>query len=114
MEFQKELSSEEVAHLHAFLESMLPMSARQEGQNLEQKMSKYDSEQIGTIRAPTLVLHAPDDTLIAYEQGEFTAKNVPGAQLIRMEKGGHLALMFDVNAGARENLRRFLEEYNSR
>lgn len=113
-EFQKQLSSEEVAQLHRFLKSMLPMSARQDGQNLEQKMSEYDSEQIRNIQAPTIVLHAPDDTLIAYEQGEFTAKNIPGAQLIPMEKGGHLALMFNINAGAREKLLGFLEQYNSR
>jgi hypothetical protein len=29
-----------------------------------------------------------------------------------MEKGGHLALMLDINAGAKEKLLEFLEQYN--
>lgn len=114
MEVQKQLSPEEVAQLNAFLESIVPMGARRNGQLLEQQMSEYDAEQIHNIQAPTLVMHAPDDTLISIEQGEFTAKNIPGAQFITMEKGGHLALMFNMNAEAREKLREFLEQYNSR
>lgn len=114
MEVQEQLSPEEVAQLNGFLESIEPMGARRNGQLLEQQMSEYDAEQITKIQAPTLVMHAPDDTLISIEQGEFTAKNIPGAQFVTMEKGGHLALMFNVNAGAREQLREFLEQYNSR
>jgi len=104
----------EVTQLNAFLESIVPMGTRRNGQLLEQHMSEYDAEQIHNIQVPTLVLHARDDTLVSFEQGEFTAKNIPGAQLIPMEKGGHLALMFNINAGAREILLGFLEQYNSR
>jgi 2-hydroxy-6-oxonona-2,4-dienedioate hydrolase len=113
MEVQKQLSPQEVAQLNAFLESTEPMGARQKGQNLEQHMSEYAAEQIRNIQVPTLVVHARDDTLLAFEQGEFTAKNIPGARLIPMEKGGHLALMIDINAGAREKVLEFLEQYNS-
>lgn len=112
MEVQQQLSPEEVVQLNAFLESIVPMGARRNGQLLEQRMSEYDAEQIRKIQVPTLVMHAPDDTLIAIEQGEFTAKNIPEAQFITMEKGGHLALMFNMNAGAREKLWEFLEQYN--
>lgn len=114
MEVQQQLSPVEVAELNAFLESIVPMGARRQGQLLEQQMSEYDATQISKIQTPTLVMHAPDDTLVAIEQGKFTANNIPGAQFITMEKGGHLALMFDMNAGAREQLREFLEQYNSR
>ena len=114
MEVQKQLSPEEVTQLNAFLESIVPMGARRNGQLLEQHMSEYDAEQIHNIQVPTLVLHARDDTLVSFEQGEFTAKNIPGAKLIPMEKGGHLALMFNINAGARKKLLEFLEQYNSR
>jgi 2-hydroxy-6-oxonona-2,4-dienedioate hydrolase len=112
LEVQQQLSPQEVAQLHAFLQSMEPMGARQNGQNLEQHMSEYDAQQIRNIQAPTLVLHAPDDTLVAFEQGEFAANSIPGAQLIPMEKGGHLALMMNVNAGAREKVLKFLERQN--
>ena len=114
VEVQKQLSFEETAQLKSFLESIVPMGARRNGQLLEQHMSEYDAEQIRNIQAPTLVLHARDDTLIAFEQGEFTARNIPGAQLIPMEKGGHLALMMNMNAEAREKLLVFLELYNNR
>ena len=114
MDVQKHLSPRERAQLNIFLESIEPMGARRNGQLLEQRMSEYDAEQIRTIQVPTLVMHARDDTLISFEQGEFTARNIPGAQFIAMEKGGHLALMLNINAGARGRLREFLEQYNSR
>ena len=36
------------------------------------------------------------------------------AQFIPIEKGGHLALMMNINAGAREQLPGLLEHENSR
>jgi 2-hydroxy-6-oxonona-2,4-dienedioate hydrolase len=114
MEVQKQLSPQEVDQLKVFLESMEPMGARQNGQNLEQHMSEYDAQQIRDIQVPTLVIHARDDTLVAFEQGEFTANTIPGAQFIPMEKGGHLALMMNMNTAAREKILQFLEQYNSR
>jgi 2-hydroxy-6-oxonona-2,4-dienedioate hydrolase len=113
-EVQKQLSPDEVAQLNTFLESIIPMGARQNGQNLEQHMSEYDAEQIKNIQAPTLVLHARDDTLVSFEQAEFTARNIPGAELIPMEKGGHLALMLNSNAGAKEKVLEFLEQFSNR
>jgi pimeloyl-ACP methyl ester carboxylesterase len=112
VENQKELSAVDLAQAYAFLDTILPMSARETGQNLEQRMSEYDSATIQHIAAPTLVLHARNDTLVALDQGEFTAKMVPGAQFISMDSGGHLALMFDANAGVLEKLQRFIEQYN--
>lgn len=112
MAVQEQLSPPEVAELHAFLRSIEPMGARRAGQLLEQHMSEYDAEQIRQIQAPTLVLHAPDDSLVAFEQGEFSANHIPGAQLIPMQKGGHLALMMEMNAGAREQLATFLAQHN--
>ncbi len=113
LEIQRQLSPREVAHLNAFLQSIEPMGARRNGQLLEQHMSEYDAQQIHNIRAPTLVLHARDDTLVSFEQGEFAAKTIPGAQLISMEQGGHLALMLDMNAPARARLDEFLMQHNS-
>jgi len=113
-EVQQQLSPQEMAQLNAFLQSIEPMAARQNGQLLEQHMSEYDTESIANIRAPALVLHARDDTLVAFEQAEFTAASIAGAQLVPMEKGGHLALMLDMNAGARQALLQFLAQYNRR
>lgn len=112
MDVQAQLPPEEVAELHAFLDSIVPMGARESGQLLEQHMSEYDAEQVKSIQAPAIVLHARDDTLVFFDQGEFTAENVPEAELIAMERGGHLALMMGMNAGAMEVLRDFLKVHN--
>lgn len=112
VEDQKALSPENLSQAYAFLETILPMGARVNGQNLEQRMSEYDTDQIQQIKSPALVLHARNDTLVAYDQGEFTAKMVPCAQFITMKKGGHLALMFDINADALANLRAFIAQHN--
>jgi pimeloyl-ACP methyl ester carboxylesterase len=112
-EIQNQLSAQEMAQLNAFLELMEPMGARRYGQLLEQHMSEYDPAQIQNIKAPTFVMHARDDTLVSFEQGAFTARNIPGTQFVPMEKGGHLALMMDRNTEAREKLRLFLKQHNS-
>lgn len=92
-EDQKELSPQVLSQAYGFIETILPMGARKNGQMLEQHMSEYDAEQIQHILAPTLVFHARSDTLVAFDQGEFTAKMIPGAQFIAVEKGGHLAFL---------------------
>ena len=112
-EVHKQLSSREIAQLHAFLRMIEPMGARRNGQFLEQHMCEYDAGQIRNIQAPALVLHAPDDMLVAFEQSIFAAGHIPGAQLFPMERGGHLALMMDANRGAIETVRMFLKQHNS-
>lgn len=113
MEVQKQLLPQETARLFSFLESIEPMGARKDGQLFEQHMSEFDAEEIQQLRTPTLVLHARDDSLVSFEQGEFTARMIPGAELIPMDKGGHLALLMNMNTGAIEKLRDFLEQYNN-
>jgi pimeloyl-ACP methyl ester carboxylesterase len=105
---QRRLSPAETQRAHAFLASIMPMGARRSGQLLEQRMSEFDAEQIGGIRAPALIVHARDDTLAPFEHGRFAAARIPGARLIPVESGGHLALMFEQNAGALEMVREFL------
>jgi len=110
---QRELPPRDMARLSAFLKSIQPMGARKQGQLLEQVMSEVDADQIHAIHVPALVLHARDDTLVPFEHGEFAARSISGARLVPMEKGGHLALMIDLNAGARGKLLAFLQQHNS-
>jgi pimeloyl-ACP methyl ester carboxylesterase len=112
LEVQDQLPAGETAQLQTFLESILPMGARREGQLLEQHMSEHDAEQIRRIQEPALILHARDDTLVPFEQGEFAAGRIPGARLVPMERGGHLALMLGMNAGAKGELLRFIGQYS--
>ena len=42
-----------------------------------------------TIKAPTLVIHAADDPLVPLAAGEDTARCIPGAKLVVIDRMGH-------------------------
>jgi 2-hydroxy-6-oxonona-2,4-dienedioate hydrolase len=108
---QKKFPPEEVAQAYAVLDQMLPMGARRNGLIFDfERMSSYDAEQIAHIQAPTLVMHARNDSLVPFEQAEFTASKVPGAQFMPLQKGGHFALLF--NAPARAKVVDFIQQHN--
>ncbi len=98
MEDQKTMTPQTAAKVYGFVEDLMPMSARRAGQSLEQHMSEYDAELIDSIQAPTLVIHARNDTLVAFDQGEYSASQIPGARFVALEKGGHFALLLDPDA----------------
>ena len=111
---QRGLSHAERTRLTEFVRSIVPMAARRGGQRLEQHMSEYDSDRIGDITAPTLVVHARDDTLIPIEHGKFSAARIPQSEAIWMEHGGHLALLLDSNSDARSRVLDFLSGHPDR
>ena len=45
--------------------------------------------QVGTIDAPTLVLHGADDELLSVEHGKHTAEVISGAKLKIYKNMGH-------------------------
>lgn len=47
------------------------------------------TEALGSVQAPTLVIHGEDDPLIQVSGGEATAKAVPGAKLVKIPGMGH-------------------------
>jgi pimeloyl-ACP methyl ester carboxylesterase len=49
-------------------------------------------DRIATIWAPTLVVHATDDTLQLYDYAESAATTIPDARLLSFERGGHLLI----------------------
>jgi pimeloyl-ACP methyl ester carboxylesterase len=46
-------------------------------------------ERLGEIRAPTVVLHGDEDPVFAIEHGAALAREIPGAELVRLEGVGH-------------------------
>jgi len=46
-------------------------------------------KRLGSVRAPTLVLHGTEDPLFPYGHGLALAAEIPGARLIPMERVGH-------------------------
>ena len=59
------------------------------------------------IAAPTLVIHGKTDRLIPVGNGEMIAARIPGAQLVLLERAGHL-FSTDQTEAAHEALLRFL------
>jgi pimeloyl-ACP methyl ester carboxylesterase len=71
------------------IERMNPVSPRAAGAAFDNRAA-MPNERIAAIRAPTLVLHARDDTLQRFHNAEFAARTIPGAQLVAFDRGGHL------------------------
>lgn len=76
------------------IDYMNPVSLRSAGASFDNK-AKLPGERIAAIRAPTLVLHAKDDTLQLYHNAEFAASTIPDARLLFFERGGHVVMIVE-------------------
>lgn len=93
------------------IDFMNPVSLRSAGVAFDNKAA-MPNERVSAIRAPTLVFHAADDMLQLYRNAEFAAKAIPGAQLRRFERGGHLLIAVEqaaIHAAAQEFIHANLE-----
>ena len=79
------------------LEYMNPVSLRAAGVRFDNQAA-MPNERIAAIRAPTLIVHAKDDTLQQYRNAEFAAATIPGARLVGFERGGHLLMAVEQSA----------------
>jgi len=73
------------------IDSMNPVSVRAAGVTFDNRAA-MPNERIAAVRAPTLILHARDDTLQLFRNAEFAAAVIPGSRLVSFERGGHLLL----------------------
>jgi len=71
------------------IDFMNPVAPRYAGVAFDNKAA-LPNERITAIRAPTLVVHAKDDSLQLYRNAEFAAAKIPNARLVAFERGGHL------------------------
>lgn len=46
-------------------------------------------DRLGSVKAPTLVIHGTIDPLVRVEAGKDTAASIPGAKLLLVEGMGH-------------------------
>jgi 2-hydroxy-6-oxonona-2,4-dienedioate hydrolase len=87
------LPPETKARLSKMMDSLLPISARRAGLfNDAAVVGSLDRYPLEQITAPTLVVNAADDPYDTFAAGEFTAENIPGAEFVALESGGHLLL----------------------
>jgi pimeloyl-ACP methyl ester carboxylesterase len=94
------------------IDEMNPVAPRAAGVAFDNQAA-LPNERIAAIRAPTLILHAADDTLQLYRNAEFAAANIPGARLVRFERGGHLILAVEqdtIRAQAQQFIRDHMDK----
>lgn len=73
------------------IDYMNPASPRSAGVNFDNKAS-MPGERIAGISAPTLIVHARDDTLQLFRNAEFASATIPAARLMSYERGGHILI----------------------
>jgi pimeloyl-ACP methyl ester carboxylesterase len=76
------------------IDYMNPVSLRSPGVTFD-NTTELPGERIAAIMAPTLVLHARDDTLQMYHNAEFAARTIPDAKLVSFEHGGHIVVVVE-------------------
>lgn len=86
-----ELAPAQKELVNRIIEEMNPVSLRSAGALFDNRAT-LPGNRIAAIRAPTLIFHATDDTLQRFHNAEFAAATIPGAQLVRFERGGHLLM----------------------
>jgi pimeloyl-ACP methyl ester carboxylesterase len=105
---QARLAPDQMAYADRILEEMLPMSDRMPGILLDQSRVLPPDYPIEEIAAPTLVIHARDDALVDFANGQHTADAIPDAEFIVLEDGGHFLM------GHFEQLREQVDEFLNR
>jgi pimeloyl-ACP methyl ester carboxylesterase len=88
------LSSGQLEWVEHFIEYMNPASLRYAGAVIDNTRA-LPGDRIAGIRAPTLAVHAEDDTLQLYDNAAFAAATIPGARLLSFERGGHFVVIIE-------------------
>ena len=106
---QQRLTPEEHDRALRVLRMILPISMRKAGNFNDPahwfERGEFDLER---ITAPTLVIHAMDDTFVPVAHGQYTAARIPNARFATQEFGGHFVYVRDAVLG---EIRRFIDQY---
>lgn len=92
-----DLTTEQRTLVNRLIDYMAPVSPRSAGVSFDNKAA-MPNERVAAIRAPTLILHAMDDSLQLFHNAEYAAANIPGARLVSFNRGGHLLLAVEQSA----------------
>jgi len=106
------LTPEQQQVVDQVIDFMNPVEPRFAGVDLDNRAAMPDAR-IAGIRAPTLVVHATDDTLQLYRNAEFAAGHIPGARLLRFERGGHLLIAVE-QPRIRDEIQAFIRSHAAR
>jgi 2-hydroxy-6-oxonona-2,4-dienedioate hydrolase len=88
-ETQAQLTPEDWRDVDEVFAGLMPMSDRLAGIAVDQSRDFPREMPLHNIQAPTLVLHAQDDVLVPFSNGEHTAQAIDRAELVPIAYGGH-------------------------
>lgn len=91
------LTPEQRELVDQLIDYMNPVSPRSAGAAFDNQAT-MPNERIAAVKAPTLIFHSTDDTLQLYRNAEFAASTIPGAKLVRFDRGGHLLMSVEQSA----------------
>jgi 2-hydroxy-6-oxonona-2,4-dienedioate hydrolase len=100
------LTTEQRALIDQVIDYMAPVSPRYAGVAFDNKAA-MPSERVAAIRAPTLIVHAVDDSLQLFRNAEYAAANISGSRLLSFNRGGHLLFAVEL-ATIQAEVRRFI------
>lgn len=104
---------EKTAFIKAMMKTIYPMSVRNEGLfNDLHKIQALENLPLEDIKTPTLVMHGDSDKVVPYTQGVSSAERIPGAELVTLENGDHLAFITHLET-SKSSLQAFLEKHSS-
>jgi pimeloyl-ACP methyl ester carboxylesterase len=82
---------EALACIGDLMQTQIPLSVRKAGLDNDIEAGAHlPVYPVDQITCPTLVVHGRLDGNVPFSHGEFVANNVPGAQMHRVDEGGHL------------------------
>jgi pimeloyl-ACP methyl ester carboxylesterase len=80
--------------LHSLYLTTFPTSQRRDGiVNDMEQASHLPIASMQHIKTPALVIHAFNDPIVPFENGEYSAREIPHAQFIREKDGGHFCII---------------------
>ncbi len=91
------LTPEQLQSIGRVIEYMNPVAPRAAGAIFDNQ-ARLPGTRLAGISAPTLIVHAVDDTLQLYHNAEFAAATIPGAELMRFDSGGHVVMAVEQDA----------------
>jgi pimeloyl-ACP methyl ester carboxylesterase len=74
------------------IDFMNPVEPRSAGVTFD-NATPLPGPRIAAIRAPTLIIHARDDSLQLYRNAEFAEAMIPEARLVSFDDGGHVVTL---------------------
>jgi len=103
------LSAEEEETMAAIRKLLFPFKPRRAGAVFDGFVSNLAADHfpLEQLTVPTLIINARDDPLAPYGFAAEAASRIPGAELVTIERGGHIFMGHDDEV--REAIRAFVQ-----